>query len=139
MEAFVRNPYELAEHCEFGTQRDEQMRDRIVIGILDKSLSKASDEFGSQSRHCYTNGALVRASRMASIWEKVHQKKGKPSPARRPARNDRNVRGKNTRNVPTVQPCSRIACTNKMKPAQRAGGGVLNVTRRAILQSFAVL
>ena len=29
----------MAEHCEFGTQRDEQIRDRIVIEILDKSLS----------------------------------------------------------------------------------------------------
>ena len=40
VEAFIRNLYELAEHCEFGTQRDEQIRDRIVIGILDKSLSQ---------------------------------------------------------------------------------------------------
>lgn len=40
MEAFIRNLYELAEHCEFGTRRDEQIRDRIVIGILDKSLSQ---------------------------------------------------------------------------------------------------
>ena len=39
VEAFVGNLYELAEHCEFGTQRDEQIRDRIVIGIPDKSLS----------------------------------------------------------------------------------------------------
>ena len=40
VEAFIRNLYELAEHCEFGTQRDEQIRDRIVIGSLDKSLSQ---------------------------------------------------------------------------------------------------
>jgi len=40
VDAFIRNLYELAEHCEFGTQRDEQIRDRIVIGILDKSLSQ---------------------------------------------------------------------------------------------------
>ena len=40
VEAFIRNLYELAEHCDFGTQRDEQVRDRIVIGILDKSLSQ---------------------------------------------------------------------------------------------------
>ena len=33
VEAFVRNLYELAQHCEFETQRDEQIRDRIVIGI----------------------------------------------------------------------------------------------------------
>ena len=40
MEAFIRNLYELAEHYDFGPQRDEQIRDRIVIGILDKSLSQ---------------------------------------------------------------------------------------------------
>ena len=40
VKAFIRNLYELAEHCEFGTKRDEQIRDRIVIGILDKSLSQ---------------------------------------------------------------------------------------------------
>ena len=34
------NLYELAEHREFGTQRDEHIRDRIVIGILHKSLSQ---------------------------------------------------------------------------------------------------
>ena len=32
--AFIRNLYKLAEHCDFGTQIDEQIRDRIVIGIL---------------------------------------------------------------------------------------------------------
>ena len=40
VEAFIRNLNELAEHCDFETQRDEQIRDRIVIGILDKSLSQ---------------------------------------------------------------------------------------------------
>lgn len=28
--------YELAENCDFGVQKDEQMRDRVVIGIRDK-------------------------------------------------------------------------------------------------------
>lgn len=40
VEALVRNLYMLAEHCEFETQSDKQIRDRIVIGILDKSLSQ---------------------------------------------------------------------------------------------------
>jgi len=38
VEAFIQNLYELAEHCEVDLQRDEQIQDRIVIGILDKSL-----------------------------------------------------------------------------------------------------
>ena len=40
VEAFIENLYELTKHCEFGLQRDQQIRDRIVIGILDKSLSQ---------------------------------------------------------------------------------------------------
>ena len=40
VEAFVRQLYELAENCVFGAQKDEQMRDRIVIGIRDKQVSQ---------------------------------------------------------------------------------------------------
>ena len=40
VEAFIRSLYKLEEHCKCGTKRDEQIRDRIVIGILDKSLSR---------------------------------------------------------------------------------------------------
>ena len=35
-----RSLYEIAEHCDFTTSRDQQTRDRIVIGILDKNVSQ---------------------------------------------------------------------------------------------------
>ncbi|CAI5671079.1 unnamed protein product [Oreochromis niloticus] len=37
-EAFLRSLYE--QHCEFGGSKDEQIRDRIVIGLIDKDVSQ---------------------------------------------------------------------------------------------------
>lgn len=40
VKAFVQSLYELAQHCEFGITKDEHIRDRIVIGITDKEVSR---------------------------------------------------------------------------------------------------
>lgn len=40
VEAFVRCLYELAEYCEFGASKEEQIRDRVVIGIADRDVSQ---------------------------------------------------------------------------------------------------
>ena len=40
VEIFIRALYELSEHCEFGVNREEHIRDRIVVGIRDKELSR---------------------------------------------------------------------------------------------------
>lgn len=39
VEEFVRNLHELAAHCEF-RDKDDQIRDRLVVGILDNDLSE---------------------------------------------------------------------------------------------------
>lgn len=36
-EMYIRALYELAENCEFGANRDENIRDRLVVGIRDAS------------------------------------------------------------------------------------------------------
>lgn len=40
VEAFVLSLCELAQHCEFGAGKDEQIRNRIVIGIMNKDVSQ---------------------------------------------------------------------------------------------------
>lgn len=40
VESSVRSLYSLAEYCEFGSQKEECIRDRLVIGILDKHVSE---------------------------------------------------------------------------------------------------
>ena len=39
-EAYIRSLYEMAEYCDFGTAKDYCIRDRLVIGVRDKRLSK---------------------------------------------------------------------------------------------------
>ena len=40
VEQFITALYSLAENCEYGALRDEMIRDRIVVGIRDRSLSE---------------------------------------------------------------------------------------------------
>lgn len=40
VEAFIRSLYELAQYCEFGANKDEHIRDRLVIGISDTDVSE---------------------------------------------------------------------------------------------------
>ena len=40
VESFITDVYSLAEHCGYGTLHDEMVRDRIVVGILDNTLSE---------------------------------------------------------------------------------------------------
>ena len=37
---FINNLYVLVEHCEYGVEQDEMVRDRLVVGLLDSKLSE---------------------------------------------------------------------------------------------------
>ena len=39
-ETFIRALHELSENCEFGDKKNEHIRDRLVVGIRDKDLSR---------------------------------------------------------------------------------------------------
>lgn len=43
-ETFIRALYELSEHCDFSANREENIRDRIVVGILDKDVKASANE-----------------------------------------------------------------------------------------------
>lgn len=40
VETFIRSLYELSEKCAYEDKRNEQIRDKLVIGLLDKELSE---------------------------------------------------------------------------------------------------
>ena len=39
VDTFIQDLYRLAENCEYGTLKDELIRDRIIVGVLDDTLS----------------------------------------------------------------------------------------------------
>ena len=107
-------------------QRDEQIRDRIVIGIRDKSLS--------QKVQMGTDLNLDIATQMACPSEliksqvagqsdtqhlgEIHRKKGKLNFERRPVQN---LREKNPKNAQLVQPfsrCNRLHKHDEIRPAR---------------------
>ena len=123
VEAFIRNLYELAEHCEFGLQRDEQIRDRIVIGILDKSLSQKlqmkSDLNLDTAIQMARQTEQVKVQIAGQVDDKhlgeVNRKNRRPNANRRQGPTQR---GKNFRRpgVPSLQPCSR--CNRAHRPEE---------------------
>ena len=144
MEAFIRNLYELVAHCDFGTQRDEQIRDRIVIGILDKSLSQKLqmksdlnlDSTTQMARQSEQVKFQVAGQSDTKHLGEVHQKKGKPHSVRRPVGNMSDKKPKNSPLFNHAQ--GAIMCINKMRSAQREGKDVRNITNLVILLLFVV-
>ena len=60
VETFIQDLYRLADNCNYGALRDDLIRDRIVVGVLDDSLSDRL-----QSKGTLTLTRVVQMSRQA--------------------------------------------------------------------------
>ncbi|KAL6482203.1 hypothetical protein MHYP_G00102830 [Metynnis hypsauchen] len=84
VEAFVRQLYELAENCDFGALKEEQMRDRIVIGIRDKQVSQRL-QMKKSLRPRWPNLETVKknAAKAKQSYEKYYNRRysAKPLPS----------------------------------------------------------
>ena len=47
MDTFIQDLYKIAADCEYGTLKNELIRDRIIVGVIDDSLS---DRLQSKSK-----------------------------------------------------------------------------------------
>ena len=65
---FITDLFILAEHCEFGDLHDELIRDRIVVGLSDRSLS--------ERLQLEADLTLEKAMTQARQKELVHQQQG---------------------------------------------------------------
>ncbi|CAB4027684.1 Retrovirus-related Pol poly from transposon, partial [Paramuricea clavata] len=94
VEAFIRSLYELAENCDFADARDEQVRDRIVIGLLDKNVSQRNYRRGDwnkrqtlsfqQQQRCewdetFFLGSVMSCNRDKDPWQVDLKLNGQPT------------------------------------------------------------
>lgn len=96
MEAFITSLHSLAEYCEYGTLKEELIRDRIVVGMLDKRTSerlqlqaqltlgeciiadKQAESQASQSRELHGEPKCRQVASLSSNTENRNQQRGKP-------------------------------------------------------------
>ena len=60
VDTFIQDLYRLADNCDYGSLKDDLIRDRIVVGVLDDSLSDRL-----QSKGTLTLAQAVQMSRQA--------------------------------------------------------------------------
>ena len=64
MDAFILDLYKIGADCEYGTLKNELIRDRIIVGVADDSLS---DRLQSKSK--LTLEEAVQISCQAEEWK----------------------------------------------------------------------
>ncbi|KAG1649806.1 putative phosphoenolpyruvate synthase [Nymphon striatum] len=88
VEPFVRALYNLAEFCEFGDQKEEHIRDRLVIGIVDQHVSEKlqllPDLTLSKAIEIARNSELVKSQNFNKTENVEQVKKNNKEPDNRP-------------------------------------------------------
>lgn len=103
-EMFIRALYEMSEHCDFGAYREEHIRDRIVVGILDKELSR---RLQLESRLTLADTVqTVRQSEEVAL--QVHQQQGEASVAVQEVRGKAAAKSKQRRQPPRKENGQRV-------------------------------
>lgn len=92
VEEFIQDVHRLADECNFGTLKDELIRDRIVVGVADDTLS---DELQSKAELTLTSAmqlsrqaearkesrSLLRGDTTVNYVHKKYHKDRKPTPS----------------------------------------------------------
>ena len=121
-EQFIRASYELADKCDF-TDRSTQIRDRLVVGILDERLSKEMQMMDEETLTEQKAVSMIRQAecvdnqsselRSAARTENVHSVQGnsygKKGNAKKP--------WKSSTKLTPRHPCRR--CGNRCHPVQQ--------------------
>ena len=58
VDVFIQDLYRLVEHCEYGELREQLLRDRIVVGVIDNALS---DRLQTQADLTLDQSVQIRA------------------------------------------------------------------------------
>nr|XP_023665577.1 uncharacterized protein K02A2.6-like [Paramormyrops kingsleyae] len=120
-ECYIRALYELSEYCEFGVSRNEHIRDRLVVGIRDKDLSRRM-----QLMTALTLETAAQMTRQAEdVAKQISQQEGQPvsslqevtsrqslKAANRPWMREKNKRSSENRKEDTV--CGRCGKTRHL-------------------------
>ena len=122
VEQFIRALYELADNCDF-SDRSAQIRDRLVVGILDERLSKEMEMMDEETLTEQTAVSMSRQEecvdkqsselRAASRTENVHSVQGNSYAKRGNAKTP----WKSSTKLTPRHPCRR--CGNRSHPVQQ--------------------
>lgn len=138
---FVRQLYKFTEHCDFGQTKDEQIRDRIVIGIADGEVSQKLQlepdltlekaiSIAQHSELVKTQNASARATNVEVGAVNARKFKQPKQYDKRYAKNYINVHNRHQ----TKRPVQGVGDNMSTVHVQLQENAAVNATKRAILK-----